>query len=78
VIEYVGTAVSGQASGVGAMIVRSPGETGATYFEGTFSEGLPDGVVLVEMPGRKPRVRRFRDGTDAGPEDADQLQQVQF
>jgi len=78
VIEYVGTAESGQASGVGAMIVRSPGETGAIYFEGSFSGGLPDGVVRVEMPGRKPRVRLFRDGTDAGPEDADQLQQVQF
>jgi hypothetical protein len=78
VIEFVGTAEAGRASGTGAMIVRSPGETGATYFEGSFSQGLPDGVVLVEMPGRKPRVRRFRDGADAGSADADQLQPVQF
>ena len=78
VVEYVGTVESGLASGAGAMIVRSPRETGAIYFEGQFSQGVPDGVVLVEEPGRKPRVRQFRDGKDSGAADADQWQPVQF
>jgi hypothetical protein len=78
VVEFVGTAESGQASGAGAMIIHSPGEIGATYFEGSFDQGLPDGVLRVEKPGRKPRVRQFRAGKDAGPADADQLRPVQF
>jgi len=78
VVEFVGTAVSGQANGTGAMILRSPGEVGAVYYEGNFSQGLPDGVVLVEKPGRKPRVRKFRAGKDVGSADADQLRPIQF
>ena len=45
VVEFVGTADSGLASGTGAMIFRSPGEIGAVYYEGDFSQGLPNGVV---------------------------------
>jgi hypothetical protein len=78
VVEFVGTADSGLASGTGAMIFRSPSEVGAVYYEGEFSQGLPDGVVRVEQPGRKPRVRKFRVGADAGSADADQLQSLQF
>jgi len=78
VVEFVGTVESGLANGNGAMIVRIPGENGATYFEGGFSQGLPDGVVRITEPGRKPRVRQFRKGRDTGPADADQLQTVQF
>jgi hypothetical protein len=78
VVEFVGSAEAGLANGTGAMIVRSPGEVGAVYYEGDFSQGLPDGVVLVEEPGRKPRVRKFRAGADAGSADADQLRSVQF
>jgi len=78
VVEFVGTAEAGLASGTGAMIYRSGNEIGATYYEGNFSEGLPNGVVLVEKPGRKPRVRNFRNGAEAGSADADQLQFVQF
>ena len=78
VVEFVGTAESGMASGTGAMIVRSPGEVGAVYYEGDFSQGLPHGVVLVEKPGRKPRIRQFRAGSDVGSADADQMQFVQF
>ena len=78
VVEFVGTAEAGLASGTGAMIVRSPDETGAIYYEGDFSQGVPDGVVLVEEPGRKPRVRKFRAGADAGSADADQLQPLRF
>jgi hypothetical protein len=78
VVEFIGTAKDGLASGTGAMIFRSENEIGATYYEGSFSEGQPNGVVLVEEPGRKPRVRNFRDGNDAGSADADQLEFVQF
>jgi hypothetical protein len=78
VVEYVGAADSGMASGTGAMIVRSSGEVGAVYYEGDFSEGLPHGVVLVEKPGRKPRIRQFRAGSDVGSADADQMRFVQF
>ena len=78
VVEFVGTADSGLASGTGAMIFRSPSEVGAVYYEGDFSQGLPDGVVRVEQPGRKPRIRKFRAGKDAGSADADQLRTVQF
>lgn len=78
VVEFVGTAEAGLASGIGAMIVRSPDQAGAIYYEGDFSQGVPDGVVLVEEPGRKPRVREFRAGADAGSADADQLQPLRF
>jgi len=78
VVEYVGTAQSGQADGTGAMILRAAGEAGAIYYEGSFAQGRPDGVVRVEEPGRKPRVRQFVAGVDKGPADADQLQTVRF
>jgi hypothetical protein len=78
VVEYVGTAQSGQADGTGAMILRAAGEAGAIYYEGGFAQGRPDGVVRVEEPGRKPRVRKFVAGVDKGPADADQLQTVRF
>jgi hypothetical protein len=77
-LEYVGAAQSGLAEGVGAMIFRSPAETGAVYFEGSFHQGLPDGVVRVEEPGRKSRVRMFRAGRNVGAADADDLQRIQF
>jgi hypothetical protein len=77
-VEFIGFAANGLATGTGAMIVRTAGEVGAVYYEGSFSEGLPDGVVLVEEPGRKPRVRTYRAGRDSGAADADQLKLVQF
>jgi hypothetical protein len=77
-IEYVGQAEEGLAQGIGAMIYRGPDETGAIYYEGGFAGGVPEGVVLVEEPGRKPRVRYFRAGVDDGAADADQLQRVRF
>ncbi|MBT8054075.1 MAG: hypothetical protein KJN69_09270 [Gammaproteobacteria bacterium] len=78
VVEFVGTAKAGLASGTGAMIVRSEAEAGAVYYEGGFSEGLPEGIVLVERPGRKPQVRQFRSGKDAGSADAEDLLSLQF
>ena len=77
-IEYVGSVESGMASGTGAMIFRSPNETGAIYYEGDFVGGLPDGVVRVEEPGRKPRVREFRAGSDRGSADESRLQRLRF
>lgn len=77
-IEYVGTADSGRASGTGAMIYRSPTDIGAIYYEGSFKEGLPDGVVRVEEPGRKPSVRNFRAGVDRGSADPAALERVHF
>jgi outer membrane murein-binding lipoprotein Lpp len=77
-LEYVGAAQSGLAEGVGAMIFRSPAEIGAVSFEGSFHRGLPDGVVRLEEPGRKSRVRMFRAGRNAGPASADDLQRIQF
>ena len=77
-LEYVGAAQSGLAEGGGAMIFRSPAEIGAVSFEGSFHRGLPDGVVRVEEPGRKSRVRMFRAGRNAGPASADDLQRIPF
>lgn len=65
-VEYVGEAVDGRAEGAGAMILRTPGSTGATYYEGRFLAGLPDGPVRVEAPGSAPRWRRYAAGTDQG------------
>jgi hypothetical protein len=78
VVEYVGAARSGLAEGPGAMIVRAAGSTGAVYFEGEFRQGKPDGVIRVEEPGRKARVRRFQEGKDAGAASAEGLRRVQF
>jgi hypothetical protein len=77
-VEYLGTATDGLADGTGAMIVRAPGEAGATFFEGGFSEGLPDGVVRIEEPGRKPRVRQFQAGKDRGAAGVEDLQPTRF
>ena len=77
-IEFLGMAEAGFASGVGGMIVRRSNKVGAVYHEGTFREGLPDGVVLVEEPGKKPRVREFRAGSDVGKGDESKLQTLVF
>ncbi len=77
-IEFLGTAKAGMASGTGGMIVRKSNQIGAVYHEGTFREGLPDGVVRVEKPGGKPRVREFRAGLDVGKGDENQLQLLVF
>ncbi len=60
------------------MIFDAPGRPGATWYEGQFSQGLPDGVVRVQRPGGKPRIRRFKAGSDAGAADAGSLQLLQF
>jgi len=77
-VEYVGSAVAGLADGNGAMVFRSPADAGPVYFEGGFRRGLPDGVVKVEEPGRKPRVRQFDSGKDRGAANAEDLQPARF
>ncbi len=68
-IEYVGDAREGLAWGRGSMIVRRNAFDGASYFEGGFAEGLPDGEVRIELPGQVPRWRRFVAGEDVGRAD---------
>ncbi|MBT8048056.1 MAG: hypothetical protein KJO92_06560, partial [Gammaproteobacteria bacterium] len=77
-LEYLGTAASGMASGTGGMIARYPRETGAFYFEGGFDRGVPSGVVLVEEPGSRSRIREFRAGKDVGGGAADELRRLSF
>jgi hypothetical protein len=77
-IEYLGTAAKGLPSGTGGMIARYGNEPGASYFEGSFRGGLPDGVVRVEEPGRKSRIREFRAGKDVGSGTAGELESLVF
>ncbi len=77
-IEYVGSVESGMASGTGAMIFRSPQDIGAVYYEGDFLQGVPHGVVRVEEPGKKARVRKFSAGFEGGAADESSLQRLQF
>ena len=77
-VEFIGEARKGMASGSGGMILQRRGQIGATYFEGAFRDGLPDGVVLVEEPGQLPRTRLYKDGADVGKGDAARLQGLSF
>ncbi len=77
-VEFLGTAEAGMASGTGGMIVRKSNGIGSVYHEGSFREGLPDGIVRVEEPGKKPRIREFRAGSDVGKGDGSQLQALVF
>jgi hypothetical protein len=77
-IEYIGDAEGGAAEGVGAMIVHSPGIIGATYFEGGFSGGLPDGTVQVELPGKAPMIRVYAAGQDRGKGQEANLSRMDF
>jgi hypothetical protein len=77
-LEFLGTAKNGLPSGTGGMIARYSRETGSYYFEGSFKQGVPDGVVLVEQPGGRSQVREFRAGKDVGNGAADQLRTLTF
>jgi len=77
-VEYLGTAANGLPSGTGGMIARYGRETGAFYFEGAFEKGLPNGIVQVEEPGTRPRIREFRAGKDVGSGAAEQLSRLTF
>jgi hypothetical protein len=77
-VEFLGNAGDGVPEGSGGLIARHRQRTGALYFEGTFSAGLPDGVLLVEEPGRKPRTREFRAGRDVGSGAVTEVQRLMF
>ena len=76
--EFLGNAELGMASGTGGMIVNMPDQIGARYYEGSFRDGWPEGTVMVEEPGRNPRIREFRNGFDVGKGDERQLQLLEF
>jgi hypothetical protein len=77
-VEFIGEAENGLASGAGGMIIQRRGQVGATYYEGGFNKGLPDGVVRIEEPGQSPRTRLFRAGADVGKADEERLQSLSF
>ncbi len=77
-VEYVGETRDGLAWGQGAMIVRRGVLDGASYFEGGFAEGVPDGQVRVEAPGQPPRWRRYLAGQDVGRGDPGQRNSFGF
>ena len=77
-VEFIGVAEKGLASGAGGMIVHRHGRVGATYYEGGFKNGLPDGVVRIEEPGQSPKTRMYKAGTDIGKGDSARLQSLNF
>jgi len=77
-IEFLGYAEAGLASGSGGMIINRRKQLGATYYEGTFRNGLPDGTVRVEKAGATPALREFRAGKDIGKGKPGQLQKLNF
>jgi len=77
-LEYLGEAVAGRPDGVGGMLLRRAAEAGAQYFEGGFADGRPHGVVRVDEPGKRPRIREFRDGREVGGASARDWRQLEF
>jgi hypothetical protein len=47
---------------VGYMIL----DGGRIVYEGEFADGVPNGAVLVTVPGKDPRARSFELGKDSG------------
>jgi hypothetical protein len=77
-VEYLGEARNGLAEGTGGMIARYRSQMGAFYFEGSFANGVPNGVLRVEEPGGKPRFREFRGGKDIGSGSAEATKRLVF
>jgi hypothetical protein len=77
-IEFLGDAQDGVAQGSGGMIVQHGNQLGATYYEGEFKRGLPDGVVRVETAGEPPRLRRYKNGNDVGKGNISALKSLRF
>jgi len=77
-VEFIGDAQKGLASGSGGMIIQRNGEIGATYYEGGFKDGLPDGMVRVEKAGEPSKLRQFRAGVDIGKGNGTSLQTLNF
>lgn len=77
-LEFIGDAEAGLASGSGGMILQRKNQLGATYYEGGFKQGVPDGVVQVEQPGQLPKLRQYKTGTDVGKGSASKLTPLKF
>jgi hypothetical protein len=77
-VEYLGDARNGLANGAGGMLIHPRSEISASYFEGSFSNGLPDGVVRVETAGQQPRLREFRAGADVGKGSTSRFKRMSF
>lgn len=77
-IEFIGETENGVAQGSGAMIIQRKGQLGASYFEGGFKKGLPDGVVRVETVGQQPKLRQYKNGTDIGKGSGSLLKTLSF
>jgi hypothetical protein len=77
-VEFIGDAKKGLASGSGGMIIQRNGQVGATYYEGGFKNGLPDGVVRIEKAGQAPKLRQYKAGTDIGKGNVSSLQSLNF
>ena len=77
-VEYLGEAEHGLASGTGGLILKRREGLGASYIEGGFAAGRPHGVVRVEEPGRRPRVREFSNGKDVGSASENELEPLVF
>lgn len=77
-VEYLGDARKGLAQGVGGMIIRHRGQLAATYYEGSFKSGEPDGDVRVEKTGSQPQIRRFKAGVDTGRGDSGRFRGLRF
>jgi hypothetical protein len=77
-VEFIGDAKKGLASGSGGMIIQRNGQVGATYYEGGFKNGLPDGVVRIEKAGQPPKLRQYKAGTDIGKGNVSSLQSLNF
>ena len=77
-VEFIGETKKGLPSGAGGMIIQRYGQVGATYYEGGFKNGLPDGVVRIEEPGQIPRTRLYKAGADIGKGDVARLQSLNF
>lgn len=77
-VEFIGDAQHGVASGSGGMIIQRNGQVSATYYEGDFKNGLPDGVVRVEKAGQSPKLRQYKAGADVGKGNASKLRSLNF
>ena len=77
-LEFIGDSRKGLASGSGGMIIQRSDQIGASYYEGEFKNGLPDGVVRVESPGEAPRLRQYKAGVDIGKGNGARLQGLNF
>jgi hypothetical protein len=77
-VEYIGEAKAGLASGTGGMIMRRAGKASPDYYEGEFSKGLPNGVVLYEQAGSRSGIYSFKAGREIGKATENQWKRLQL